>query len=253
MNQLQKFTFEGTNVRTIIVNEEPYFVGKDVAEVLGYQKPRNALTTHVDGDDKKDAPIQGDLGGTQTMTIINESGLYSLILKSKLPTAKKFKRWVTSEVLPSIRKNGMYATEELLDNPDLLIATAKRLKEEKELRIQLEKENMSLKPKAFFADAVSDSKGTILIRDLAKLMKQNGVDIGEKRLFEWLRNEGYLIKCGSDKNRPTQRSMDMGLFKIKETAITRSNGTQISVTSKVTGKGQVYFMNKISETYLVSI
>ncbi|EUJ46211.1 hypothetical protein MCOL2_19149 [Listeria fleischmannii FSL S10-1203] len=121
------------------------------------------------------------------------------------------------------------------------------------MRIQLEKENMSLKPKAFFADAVSDSKGTILIRDLAKLMKQNGVDIGEKRLFEWLRNEGYLIKCGSDKNRPTQRSMDMGLFKIKETAITRSNGTQISVTSKVTGKGQVYFMNKISETYLVSI
>ncbi|WP_200780443.1 Bro-N domain-containing protein, partial [Enterococcus faecium] len=148
MNTPQIFNFEQNEVRTVLVNDKPYFVGKDVAEILGYSKPRNAISTHVDEEDKQDAPIQGDLGGTQSMTIINESGLYSLILKSKLPSAKKFKRWVTSEVLPQIRKHGMYATDDLLNNPDLLIEVATKLKEERTLRLVAEQKAAEMQPKA---------------------------------------------------------------------------------------------------------
>ncbi|MHC5253184.1 phage antirepressor [Listeria kieliensis] len=248
MNELINFNFEGTEIRTVLINNEPYFVGKDVASVLGYSET-NSMTKRLDDEDFISAKLEGM---NMNSTIINESGLYSAVIGSRLPKAKKFKRWVTSEVLPNIRKNGMYATDELLDNPDLLIATAKRLKKEKELRLKLEEENKALKPKAFFADAVSESEGTILVRDLAKMLRQNGIIIGEKRLFEWLRSEGYLIKCGSDKNRPTQKSMEMGLFKIKETAVTRSTGTQTAITPKVTGKGQLYFINKFLEKSLVT-
>lgn len=247
MNELQVFeNAEFGSVRTVEVNGEPYLVGKDVAEILGYAKPRNAIATHVDDEDKKDAPIQGDVGGTQEMTIINESGLYSLILSSKLPTAKKFKRWVTSEVLPSIRKHGMYATDELLNNPDLLISVATALKAERERCLVLQAQAEADRPKIIFADAVSVSKTSILIGELAKLIKQNGVDIGQNRLFEWLRDNGYLIRRkGSDWNMPTQKSMDMGMFTVKETVITHSDGhTSISKTVKVTGKGQQYFINQ---------
>ena len=181
------------------------------------------------------------------MTVINESGLYSLVLSSKLPTAKKFKRWITSEVLPSIRKNGMYATEELLNNPDLLIAVVTKLKEERELRQTLEEEKKINAPKIIFADAVSSSKTSILVGDLAKILKQNNVDFGQKRLFAWLRENGYLIKRkGSDWNMPTQRSMEQGLFEIKESTHLNGDGVNVTTkTTKVTGKGQQYFINKL--------
>ena len=246
-NQIKIFeSDEFGQVRTLMINGEPYFVGKDVAEILGYANPQKAIRTHVDDEDKgvneMDTP-----GGKQEIIVINESGLYSLVLSSKLPTAKKFKRWITSEVLPSIRKNGMYATEELLNNPDLLIAVVTKLKEERELRQTLEEEKKLNAPKIVFADAVSASKTSILVGDLAKILKQNNVDYGQKRLFAWLRENGYLIKRkGSDWNMPTQRSMEQGLFEIKES--THLNGDGVNVTTKtpkVTGKGQQYFINKL--------
>ncbi|MCY9510669.1 phage antirepressor KilAC domain-containing protein, partial [Paenibacillus larvae] len=165
------------------------------------------------------------------------------------PEAKQFKRWVTHEVLPSIRKTGMYATDELLDNPDLLILAATKLKEEREARRQLENQVKSDRPKVLFADSVTASPTSILVGELAKMLKQNGFDIGEKRLFEWMRKQGYLIKRkGTDRNIPTQRAMEMGLFEIKETAVTHSDGhVTINKTFKVTGKGQVYFINKFKE------
>lgn len=245
MNEI--FNFNGQEVRTVTINNEPYFVGKDVAEVLGYAKARNAIASHVDDEDKKDAPIQGDLGGTQMMTIINESGLYSLILSSKLPKAKEFKRWVTSEVLPTIRKHGMFATDELLDNPDFAIATLQKLKEEREAKKLLEATIEEQKPKVIFANAVSASHTSILVGEFAKLMRQNGVNMGQNRMFVWLRENGYLInRKGSDKNMPTQKSMELGLFEIKETTINHSDGhISISKTPKITGKGQLYFADKL--------
>lgn len=244
MNEI--FNFHGQDVRTVTINNEPYFVGKDVAEVLGYAKARNAIATHVEEEDKRDAPIQGTLGGTQKMTIINESGLYSLILSSKLPQAKEFKRWVTSEVLPTIRKNGMFATDELLDNPDFAIATLQKLKEEREAKKLLEAQIEADRPKVLFADAVSASHTSILVGELAKLISQNGYKIGANRLFAWMRENGYLIKRkGSDWNMPTQRSMDLKLFEIKETNVQHADGhISVNKTPKVTGKGQQYFINK---------
>lgn len=250
MKILRLFQFEEQNVRTLVIDDEPYFVGKDVAEILGYAKPRNAISVHVDDEDKKDAPIQGTLGGVQTMTMVNESGLYSLILSSKLPTAKKFKRWVTSEVLPTIRKHGAYMTEQKIEeallNPDTLITLAKQLKAEKKQRLLAQKQVEEMTPKALFADAVATSNRSILVGELAKLIRQNGVDIGQNRLFIWLREHGYLIKRkGTDYNMPTQKAVAMGLFQIKETSITHSNGTiTLTKTAKVTGKGQQYFINK---------
>ncbi|HGI0095655.1 TPA: phage antirepressor KilAC domain-containing protein [Streptococcus pyogenes] len=247
------FNFKGQEVRTVTIDDEPYFVGKDVAEILGYAKARNAIASHVDDEDKKDAPIQGTLGGTQTMTIINESGLYSLILSSKLPQAKEFKRWVTSEVLPTIRKHGMYATDELLDNPDFAIATLQKLKEEREAKKLLEAQIEADRPKVLFADAVSASKSSCLIGELAKILKQNGVNIGQNKLFQWLRANGYLIsRRGESWNQPTQKSMQLGLFELKKTAINHSDGhTTTNVTPKVTGKGQQYFINKfLNQEYL---
>lgn len=250
MNEPQLFNFHGQQVRTVLVDEEPMFVGKDVAEVLGYSKARNAIASHVDEDDKKDAPIQGPLGGEQSMTVINESGLYSLVLSSKLPSAKEFKRWVTHEVLPTIRKHGAYMTpetiEKTLTDPDFIIGLATKLKDEQAKTAALTADNEVMKPKALFADAVSTSHTTILVGELAKLLRQNGVDIGQNRLFHTLRDQGFLIsRKGTDWNMPTQRSMDRKLFRVKETAISRSDGTvSISKTVKVTGKGQQYFINR---------
>jgi anti-repressor protein len=187
------------------------------------------------------------------MTIINESGLYSLILSSKLPQAKEFKRWVTSEVLPTIRKNGMFATDELLDNPDFAIATLQRLKEEREAKKLLEAQIEADKPKVLFADAVSASKSSCLIGELAKILKQNGIDIGQNKLFQWLRANGYLIsRHGESWNQPTQKSMQLGLFELKKTNINHADGhTTVNTTTKVTGKGQQYFINKfLNQEYL---
>ena len=245
MNKMQIFKNDSFGaIRTLEISGEPWFVGKDIAEVLGYSNPRKAIGDHVDDEDKGVTKCD-TLGGSQELTAINESGLYSLILSSKLPTAKAFKRWVTSEVLPAIRKHGLYATEELIANPDLAIEAFKALKEEREARKVLEVENEKMKPKALFADAVSASHTSILIGELAKLIKQNGVNIGQTRLFEWLRDKGYLMKSGSSRNMPTQRSMEQGLFEIKESSYINSEGvTVVTKTTKVTGKGQIYFTNK---------
>lgn len=250
MNSLKVFeNQEFGKIRISVIQSEPWFVGKDVAEILGYAKPRNAISAHVDGEDKKDAPIQGPLGGTQTMTVINESGLYSLILSSKLPTAKRFKRWVTNEVLPAIRKHGAYLTpekvEEVLLNPDTIIRLATQLKEEREARKQAEQLIEAQKPKVIFAEAVSTSKDGILVGMLAKLLHQNGVKIGQNRLFQWLRDKGYLMKRGVDKNMPTQRSKELGLFDVKERVVGNPDGSiRLTRTPVVTGKGQVYFVQK---------
>ena len=245
MSKMQIFKNDnfGT-IRTLEISGEPWFVGKDVAEMLGYVKPLNALATHIDEDDTLKQGLTDSMGRIQETILINESGLYSLILSSKLPNARAFKRWVTSEVLPAIRKHGLYATDELLDNPDLIIQMASKLKEEREARKALEVENDTMKPKAVFADAVSASHTSILVGDLAKLLRQNGVDIGANRLFEKLREKGFLMKSGSSKNMPTQASMDRGLFEIKEGSYINSDGVNVvTKTTKVTGKGQVYFVN----------
>lgn len=246
MDEIKVFeNIEFGSVRTVEINNKPYFVGKDVAEILGYAKPLNALATHVDEDDSLKQGLTDNLGREQQTIFINESGLYSLILGSKLPTAKKFKHWVTSDVLPAIRKHGMYAMDELIENPDLAIQALTALKEEREHRKQLEDKVAADKPKVLFADAVETAKTSILIGDLAKLIKQNGIDIGQKRLFEYMRKNGYLIKSGNSKNMPTQKSMELGLFEVKERTINNPDGTiRVTKITKVTGKGQTYFINK---------
>lgn len=245
MNELKIFkNSEFGEIRTVEIGGEPWFVGKDVAEVLGYERPTKAVSDHVDGEDRDEVPIQDSIGRMQNTPIINESGLYSLILSSKLPNAKAFKRWVTSEVLPAIRKHGLYAKEELLDNPDIAIAAFKALKEEREARKALEAENEKMQPLALFAKSVSASDTSILIGDLAKLLKQNGYDTGQKRLFEELRQRSFLMKSGSSKNLPTQKAMELGLFEVKESTINNPDGSvRVTKTTKVTGKGQVYFVN----------
>lgn len=251
MNQLKSFiNKEFGEIRVVERDGEPWFVGRDVAEALGYAKFRNAIAQHVDEDDALKQGVTDSLGRTQETTIINESGLYSLVLSSKLEKAKAFKRWITREVIPAIRKHGAYLTKEkiaeVLNDPDTIIKLATSLKEERSRREMAEQQLEAAKPKMIFADAVSASDSTILIGELAKLIKQNGREIGQKRLFEWLRKNGYLIKqkC-ADYNMPTQRSMEMGLFRIKKTAINHSDGhVTVTRTVKVTGKGQQYFINK---------
>lgn len=251
MNELQNFNFNNLPVRTVLVNDEPWFVGKDVADILGYSNSRKALSDHVDDEDKGVTKID-TLGGNQNITIINESGLYSLILKSKKPQAKQFKRWVTHEVLPTIRKHGAYMTDEKAQDiisgnglADLLLQAGNQIK-------QLELEKSQMKPKALFADSVSASESTILIRDLAKILKQNGVDIGEKRLFTWLRDNGYLVKkIGSDYNSPTQRSMNLGILEFTESTYVHNGKTIVTKTPKVTGKGQIYFVNKFLQDLML--
>lgn len=242
MNEVRLFNFESHEVRSLLLNNEPWFVGKDVAEALGYSKARNAIATHIDSEDKKDAPIQGTLGGVQEMTIINESGLYSLVLSSKLPSAKKFKRWVTSEVLPALRKTGQYQVKEL-SGSELM---ARALIEAQNVLAAKDKVIEEMKPKVVFADAVATSHTSILVGELAKILKQNGIDMGQKRLFAWLREKGYLIKRqGTDYNMPTQKAMELGLFEIKEGSYVNGSGVNITTkTPKITGKGQQYFINK---------
>ncbi len=246
--QPQLFNFKGQQVRTVTIDNAPYFVGKDVASILGYARTADAIKAHVDNEDKLTRQFT-DSGQRRKMTVVNESGLYSLILGSKLPQAKEFKHWVTSEVLPAIHKHGAYMTpqtiEKALLNPDTIINLATQLKEEQQKRKRLQEENEVMKPKALFADAVTTSKSAILVGQLAKILKQNGIEIGQNRLFAWLRENGYLGKRGSNRNVPTQKSVAMGLFKTKETAVTHADGhTTVQITTKVTGKGQQYFINK---------
>lgn len=232
-------------VRVVEMAGEPWFVGKDVAEILGYSKARNAIAAHVDNLDKALAPIQGGCStGTQNTTIINESGIYSLVLSSKLPSAQKFKHWVTSEVIPSIRKHGGYiAGQNEMSDMELLSRALLLVKNQLDDRNRQIEE---MQPKVIFADAVETSSTSVLIGDFAKLLKQNGIDIGQTRLFEWLRNNGYLMRVkGERRNMPTQRSMEMKLFEIKESVIEHKDGhLTIIRTPKVTGKGQIYFASK---------
>ncbi len=238
-------------IRTLAINNEPWFVGKDVAEILGYAKPENAIANHVDEEDKTSTLIQGSGSNYKSKAIIiNESGLYSLVLSSKLPSAKEFKRWVTGEVIPAIRKHGAYMTEDTLEkaltSPDFLIQLATQLKEEKEKRLAAEKQIEMDRPKTIFADAVSASHTSILVGEMAKILRGNGVEIGQKRFFDWLRENGYLIRRkGTDYNMPTQRAMELGLFEIKEGSYVNGSGVNIiTKTPKITGKGQQYFVNK---------
>lgn len=246
MNELQIFKNEEFGeIRTVQLNNETYFVGKDVATALGYANPKNAVPAHVSEEDKLSTQIEY-AGQRREVTVINESGLYALIFGSKLESAKRFKHWVTSEVLPSIRKHGVYAVDELIANPEMAIKAFTALKEEREKNKLLQADNDRMKPKEIFADAVATSNTSILIGDLAKLIKQNGVETGQKRLFQWMRDNGYLIKrAGADYNMPTQRAMELKLFEVKESTVNNPDGSvRINRTTKVTGKGQMYFINK---------
>lgn len=251
MNNLQIFNSpDFGQIRTIQQNEEPWFVGKDVAAALGYSNPQKAVREHV-RDTHKGVNEMDTPGGKQQLTIIDEAGLYSLIMRAKTDKAEAFQEWVTSEVIPAIRKTGGYiAGSENMTDAEIMakaVLVAQSTIRQRDQRIkELESDVAAAKPKVLFADAVSASDSTILIGDLAKILKQNGHPIGQKRLFNWMREQGYLIKrAGADYNSPTQRAMEMGLFKIKETAISHSDGhVSVSKTTKVTGKGQQYFINK---------
>lgn len=222
--------------------EEPLFLAKDVAMWIEHSNPASMLLG-IDAEDKVINNVY-TLGGYQDMWFLTEDGLYEVLMLSRKPVAKQFKKKV-KEILKDIRKHGMYAVDSLLDNPDLLINVATALKEEREKSKLLEADVERMKPKEIFADAVSASNTSILIGELAKLLKQNGIDTGEKRLYQWLRDNGYLIKRkGTDYNAPTQKSMELGLFEVKERVIAHSEDTKIHKTTKVTGKGQKYFVNK---------
>nr|DAW25894.1 MAG TPA: repressor domain protein [Caudoviricetes sp.] len=269
MNDIQIFDNpEFGKIRTVRKNNEPWFVGKDIAEALGYKNTKDALINHVDEEDKgilkgsdlrplenhipkKAFPVnfvRADIPN-RGVTIINESGLYSLILSSKLPTAKKFKHWVTSEVLPAIRKTGGYIPV----NPGMsdmevlaraVLISQKTIGVLKEENKKLETANEAMKPKALFADAVSASKDGILIGALAKLLRQNGIAIGQNRLFRILREDGYLMKSGAAYNTPTQKAMEKSLFRVKVRTIANPDGSiRTTSTTLVTGKGQQYFVN----------
>lgn len=242
MNELQVFNNAMFgNVRVLLQGDEPWFVAKDVADTLGYQNGSRDVNRHTDEEDRTKTMVFDGNQNKETI-LINESGLYSLVLSSKLPNAKQFKRWVTSDVLPSIRKYGSYSMDIPKTLPDALKAYASEIEQHNKTKALLEAQ----RPKVIFADAVSTSDTDILIGDLAKLLNQNGYAIGQNRLFEQLRNEGFLIsRKGGSYNMPTQRAMEMGLFRVKETAITHSDGrTSINKTPKVTGKGQLYFINR---------
>ncbi|MGE9849115.1 phage antirepressor [Lactobacillus amylovorus] len=255
MKDLQLFNFENQQVRTLKINDEPYFVGKDVANILGYADSTRAINQHVDKEDRKSLSYKasGDLvpslwekkNDFSNKVLITESGVYSLIFGSQQPNAKKFKHWVTSEVLPTIRKHGAYMTDEkafdVVHNKnglaDLLQQAADQLKQKD---IQIEK----MKPKAMLADAITASETSILVGEMAKVLKKNGINTGQNRFFKWLRTNGYLIKRkGTDYNMPTQKSMDLKLFEIKERTIVDGNSTRIVKTPKITGNGQQYFTN----------
>ena len=231
-------------LRTYEEDGQILFCGKDVAASLGYKNTNDAMKKHCKGVAKR-YPLQ-TAGGVQEFVFITEPDLYRLITHSKLPTAEKFERWVFEEVLPAIRRTGGYMVAKEDETPEQIMARAVLVAQD---TIERQKKQIDeLKPKALFADAVAASDGTCLVGELAKMLKQNGVNIGQNRLFSWLRENGYLGKTGSNRNVPTQRSMEQGLFRIKETAVTHSDGhVTINRTPKVTGKGQRYFIEAFAK------
>lgn len=236
-------------VRAINDGGEPWFVAKDVCDALGVDK---TSASRLDADEKGLRSTQ-TLGGEQQVLFVNEPGFYSLVIKSRKPEAKAFRRWVTHEVLPAIRRTGGYIAAKADETPEEVMARALRIADDtmrrQKARIDaMEAEAAELRPKAIFADAVAASDGTCLVGELAKMARQNGVPIGQNRMFAWLRDGGWLGKSGCNRNVPTQRSMEMGLFRVKETAVTHSDGrVTVTRTPKVTGKGQAYFMAKLVE------
>ena len=247
MNEIQIFhSYQFGQVRTVIKDDQPWFVASDVCKALELDKTWNALQ-RLDADEKGTTSISTP-GGKQDMSIINEPGLYALVLGSRKPEAHAFKRWITHEVLPDIRKRGMYATggfvEKAINDPDSMIQMLREYKAEKERREALEYQMLLDAPKVLFAESVEGSRQNILIGELAKLLKQNGVNIGQNRLFELLRKEGYLCSAPGMYNIPTQRSMEMKLFEIKERTVLNPDGSnRLTRTPMVTGKGQIYFIN----------
>lgn len=248
MSNIQIFNYQSNEVRTVEMGGEPWFVLKDVCNILGISKYRDTAA-RLDADERGSVEVD-TLGGTQQVIAVNESGLYHVILRSDKPEAAPFRKWVTSEVLPSIRKHGAYMTPETLQaailNPDTMIQLCQQLKAEQDKNKALSEENAKLAPKGLFADAVSVSDRCILVSELAKLLKQNGIETGQNRLYEQLRADGFLVKDRkrSDFNMPTQKSMELGLFKVRESTRVHSDGhTSIDKTTKVTGKGQIYLIN----------
>ena len=250
MNEIQIFKNDSFGaVRTVTDdNGKILFCGSDVAKALGYSNVPDAISRHCRCIVKCDIPHPQSHNKTIEMSFITEGDVYRLTFGSKLSSAEKFTDWVADEILPTIRKHGAYMTENTLEkaltSPDFLIQLATQLKEEQAQRKALEQRVEADRPKVLFAEAVETSQTSILVGDLAKLIKQNGVDIGQKRLFAWLRENGYLIKSGNSTNMPTQRSMDMKLFEVKERSISNPDGSvRVTKTTKVTGKGQTYFIN----------
>lgn len=245
-NEIQKFDFKGASLRTLTDKAgEPWFVAKDVCDILEISNPSDALK-RLDDDERS----RFNLGRQGETNIVNEAGLYVLVLGSRKPEAHEFKRWVTHEVLPQIRKTGGYIPTTDADDDMTILAKAvmigQRTMEAQKRKIAEQQTRIDeLKPKARFADAVAASDGTCLVGELAKMLRQNGMDIGQNRLFRLLQADGYLGKSGSNRNVPTQRAMDLGLFRIKETTVTHADGhTTVSRTPKVTGKGQRYFIDR---------
>ena len=246
MNKLQIFNSEEFGeIRTVSINDEPWFVASDICRALDIQNVTQAVQK-LDDDERS----MFNIGRQGNANCVNEYGLYSLVLASRKPEAKKFKRWITHEVIPSIRKHGGYIAGQESMTDDQLLAKAllvaqSKIAERDQIIAQKQERIEQMKPKALFADAVSASKHSILIGDLAKLICQNGYQIGQKRLFQWMRENGYLMTQGSSYNRPKQRYVEQGLFEIKESTINNPDGSvRITITPKVTGKGQVYFVNK---------
>lgn len=236
-------------IRTVEENGKVLFCGSDIARALGYTNTKKAIIDHCKEDGVTFCSLTDSLGREQQAKFINEGNVYRLITHSKLPTAQKFESWVFDEILPSIRKHGAYMTDDTLEkalsSPDFLIQLATKLKEEQAKRAELEEQIEKDKPKVLFAQAVETAHTSILIGDLAKILKQNGVDVGQKRLFERLRAEGFLMKNGSSYNLPTQRAMEMKLFEVKESTVNNPDGSiRVNKTTKVTGKGQTYFVNR---------
>lgn len=252
MNELQTFNFEQNNIRTVMIDDKIYFVAKDVATALGYARPENAVATHCKGSLKQGVLTKG---GIQETTIIPESDVYRLITNSKLPSAEKFSDWVFEEVLPTIRKHGGYLTEQKIEeallNPDTLIQLATTLKEEKEKRKALEAEKTENKPYVSFAKSVEASVNSVLIGLFAKtLSEENGVKIGQNRLFEWLRKNGYLMDTvGERYNTPYQKYIDNGYFEVATLTFAGTTGTHQKFTTKITGKGQIALAQKIVDAF----
>lgn len=255
MNLPQIFMYEGAQVRTVMKDREPHWVAKDVCDILGFSNLSETIK-RLDEDEVNSTEVIDSLGRSQQTNIVTESGLYTLILGSRKPEAKPFKRWITHEVLPTIRKHGAYMTpdtiEKTLTSPDFIIQLATRLKEEqaerereRQARLEAEAKIEADRPKVIFAESLQISQDSILIGQLAKLLKQNGIEIGQNRLFQVLREEGYLMSRGERYNMPTQRSMEMKLMEIKVgSRISLTEGTKVTQTTKVTGKGAIYFINK---------